>query len=242
MLAGGFAMAVGPLFAFKAALRAMKTVFSLFAIALVLLFAGCSHSEPTAEDLRVARQAIPVNELLLMLRGGYKEPKILNEIKTRRIPAKIDAETEEKFVKSGAGPNLIAALKNKDNALTDVQKEAFDHYQEEKTIQAQQSAQAAQNQALAAQQQEQEERNRRQALQQQTFRNINRNQNAQVSYEVAQRNYEFQRKSLEQRIASQEAEINRLRRSGYNETDLRTANNRLDEYNQQLRNLTPPLR
>lgn len=224
--------------------RVMKTTLLCPSIALLLIFAGCSKAPKplSAEDLRIARGAIPITEVLSMLRVGYKEPQILQEVKQRRIPARIDAAMEDQFIKSGASPALVAALKSNENTLTDEQLAAFEEFQNEKLNRVVQSAQARQNEALALQEEEQKERNRRQFLQQQTMQNINRNQNAQVSYEIAQKNYEARRKWLEQRIVSQEAEINRLRRYGYNETDLRAANNRLDEYNQQLRNLTPPLR
>ena len=217
----------------------------MFLVAAVLIFplAACNKTaEPTAEDLRIARQAIPVDEVLLMLRGDYKEPQIINEVKTRHIPARIDAATEEKFTNSGAGPTLIAALKNKANILTDVQRTAFEQHKAEKATVYAQSAQVRQNEAFERQREEQQELNRRRSLQQQNFKNINQNQQKQASYEVAQRNYEGQRKWLEQRIASQEAEINRLRRNGYNEAELKAANSQLDDYNKQLRDLALPLR
>jgi hypothetical protein len=217
----------------------------LLVVLLILPLAACNKTaslEPTAEDLRIARQAIPVNEILLMLRGGCKESQVLDEVRKRHIPAKIDAVTEEKLTGSGASPVLIVALKKKENILTEVQRIAFDQYQAEKTTIASQSAQARQSEALARQQQEQQELNRRRLLQQQNLQNMSQNQQKQVSYEIAQRNYEARRKSLEQRIVSQEAAINRLRRERYNEAELTAANRDLDDYRKQLQDLTPPLR
>jgi hypothetical protein len=221
----------------------MKSVTAFIPIAVVLALAGCNKTtEPTANDIRIAGGAIPTNELLLMIRAGYKEPDILKEIQTRHIPEKIDGETEAKFASSGASAKVIAALKNKNNALTEIQKAVFDRFQGEKKMNIEQSFQTRQNEAFARQQEEQRELNRRRQLQQQTMQNINRNQSAQVSYEVAQKNYEGQRKYLEQRIVSLEAEINRLRRYHYNEAELAAANRNLDDYRKQLRDLTPPLR
>jgi DNA repair exonuclease SbcCD ATPase subunit len=221
----------------------MKNPTVFLPIAVVLVLAGCNKAtEPTADDIRVARGAIPTNEVLLMIRAGYKEPNVLKEIQTRHIPEKIDGETETKFASSGASAKVIAALKNKNNALTEIQKIVFDRQQGEKRMHVEQSAQSRQTEAFARQQEEQRELNRRRQLQQQTMQNINRNQSAQVSYEVAQKNYEAQRRYLEQRIASLEAEINRLRRYNYNEAELATANRNLDDYRKQLRDLTPPLR
>jgi hypothetical protein len=217
-------------------------MFLLLAVSIFPLAACNKTTEPTAADLRIARQAIAVNEVLLMLRGGYKEPQILDEVRTRHIPARIDAATEEKFTNSGAGPTLIAALKNKANVLTDVQRTAFEQNQAEKTTAYAQAGQMRQSEAFARQREEQQELNRRRNLQQQNLQNISQNQQKQTSYEIAQRNYESQRKLLEQRIALQEVQINRLRKSGYNEAELKVANSQLDDCNKQLRDLTPPLR
>lgn len=217
----------------------------LLIVFLILPLAACTKTEslePSAEDLRIARQAIPVNELLLMLRGGYKEPQVLDEARKRHIPVKIDAVMEEKLTSSGASPALIAALKKKENILTEVQRIAFDQYQAGKTTVANQSAQARQTEAFARQRDEQQELNRRRLLQQQNLQNISQNQQKQVSYEIAQRNYEARRKSLEQRIVSQEAAINRLRRERYNEAELTAANRDLDDYRKQLQDLPLPLR
>jgi hypothetical protein len=234
---------LGLLFALLIGLRVMKNLPVFLPIAVVLILAGCNKStEPTAEDIRIARGAIPTNELLLMLRAGYKEPDILKEIQTRHVPEKINGETEAKFASSGASAKVIAALKNKKNALTEIQKVVFDRFQGKKKLNIEQSFQVRQNEAFARQQEEQRELNRRRHLQQQNLQNINRNQSAQVSYEVAQKNYEAQRKHLEQRIVSLEAEINRLRRYRYNEAELAAANRNLDDYRKQLRDLTPPLR
>lgn len=234
---------MGLLFALFVGLRVMQNPTFFLPIAVVLALASCNKTtEPTAEDIRVARGAIPINEVLLMVRAGYKEPNILKEVQTRRIPEKIDGETEAKFASSGASAKVIAALKSKNNALTEIQKIVFDRNQGEKRMNLEQSAQSRQNEAVAREQEEQRELNRRRNLQQQTMQNINRNQSAQVSYEVAQKNYEAQRRSLEQRIVSLEAEINRLRRYSYNEAELAAANRNLDDYRKQLRDLTPPLR
>jgi hypothetical protein len=234
----------GLLFAFDLLLRAMKKTLIVLPIALLLPFAACNKApEPlTAEDLRIARAAIPTSEVLSMLRAGYKEPEIIKEVKRRRIPGKIDGPTEDQFIKSGASATLIATLKNEENTLTENQRGAFEEHHAEKTNRMAQLAETRQSEAFARQQEEQQEINRRRYLQQQTMRNINRSQSAQVSYEVAQRNYEAQRKSLEQRITALQAQINHQRTHGYTEAQLAAANQTLDDYNKQLRDLTPPLR
>jgi hypothetical protein len=221
----------------------MKTTLTFLSIISLLTFAGCSRTvEPTAEDISVARQAIPISEVLLMVRSGYRESNVLKEIKTRHVPEKIDGTTEEKFRHSGASANVIAALKSEENTLTEAQKIAFDRQQQEKAAKAQQSAQARQNETYAQQQEAAQELNRRQYLQQQTIQNVQRAQASQVSYDIAQKNYEYQRKNLELTITSLEAELNRRRRYGAREVDLTVDYQRLEDYKKQLHDLTPPLR
>src|SRR5437762_2380460 len=100
----------------------------LFLIPVCLLIAGCDKLWPTAtaDDLRVARHAMPINEVSLMVRSHYDQNKIIAEIEQRHVPEAIDGKTEENLVRFGAKPALIAALKNNANVLTRMQKLGFD--------------------------------------------------------------------------------------------------------------------
>ena len=80
----------------------------------------------TADDLQVARRAISINEVSLMVRSGYDQKTIISEVEHRHVSAMIDAKTEESLIRSGAKPSLIATLKNETNVLTTAQKRAFD--------------------------------------------------------------------------------------------------------------------
>lgn len=224
----------------------MKHLAAVISLVPFLAVAACSKAPRsdalTAEDLHIAQQAMPVSEALLMIRAGYKESQIIGDLKKRHIPGPIDANTEDQFLKAGASPALISALNSKENALTENQRGAYQKYQAEKSNRVTQSAQTRRNEDFIRQQEEQQELYRRRSLQQQTLQNINRSQSAQVSYEVAQRNYETQRKSLEQQITSLEASVNWKRSHGYRESELAVANQSLEDYRKQLRDLTPPLR
>jgi hypothetical protein len=86
------------------------------------------HAPPTAEDVRIARGALSLTEVSLMLRTGSSQSEVIAEIKRRHVAEKIDGITEAKFISGGANSALIAALKSDQNILTPKQKAVFDRY------------------------------------------------------------------------------------------------------------------
>ncbi len=86
---------------------------------------------PSAEDRRLAQQALAPAEVLLMMRGGYKEKDVIAEVTRRRVSEIVDSVTENKLVDVGASGELISALKAKKNVLTALQKIAYDEQQTE---------------------------------------------------------------------------------------------------------------
>ena len=177
-----------------------------------------------------------------MLRSGYKEKQVLEQLHQHRLSAAVDPITENKLLDAGASSGLIATMKAKENVLTELQKIAYDEQQAEKNQQVAQDRSNRLQAAAAEETARQQELQRRGYYQQQTLGNIHQKELQQAQYEQADRNYRAQRQSLEQRIQYLENDINRSRGRGWNESDLRAANQTLDNYKEQLRNLTPPLR
>ena len=133
---------------------------------------------PTAEDIRIARRAISVNEVSLLARSGLHK-EALASVLQRRIPEELSAEEELKL-RGFARPELLAALKDPQNILTPVQKDVYDETfshqlaQKEQVANAQalqannqrQLASAQTEQAWAASAAEQQEADRRRRLNQ----------------------------------------------------------------------------
>lgn len=212
----------------------------------LIILSGCNRtpvSAPlTAEDLRIARQAMPLSDVSLMSRSGYKQEAIIAEVRKRRVPAPPNATAENALVQSGASPALIAALKARENLLTANQKEAFDNLAAEKTQRVQQEASSREQEAVAAQQVENNERQRRAVALQQTMLNAQGTEDKEKAYERAWDAYKKQKEYLERRITSLQNDVNH-RRSYYRDNNLVEANQELDHLNEQLRNLpTPALR
>lgn len=213
----------------------------------LLILSGCNRAPVvvplTAEDLRIARQAMPLNDVSLMLRSGYKQEAIIAEVRKKRVPAPPDAATEDSLVGSGASPALIAALKAKENLLTENQKQAFDNLAAEKTQRLHQETASRQQDEAAAQQAENNERNQRARALQKTLQNAQASEDKEKAYERAWDAYKKQKEYLENRITSLQTSINNRRGYGYREGYLVEANQELDRLNEQLRHLpTPPLR
>jgi hypothetical protein len=207
-----------------------------------LILAGCNRAPVavplTAEDLRIARQAMPLSHVSLMLRSGYKQEAIIADVRKKRVTAPPDAAAEISLVESGASPTLIAALKVKENLLTANQREAFDNLAADKTQRVQQEATSRQQEEMAAQQAENNERQRRTHAVQQTVRNAQTAEDKEKAYERAWDAYKKQKEYLENRITSVQKNINQ-----YRGTNLVAANEELDRLNEQLRHLpTPALR
>lgn len=105
---------------------------------------------PTAEDIRIGRRAISINEVSLLARSGLHK-EALAAVQQRRIPEELSAEEELKM-RGFAKPELLAALKDPQNILTPLQKDAYD---EAKGNRLAQNEQVANAQALQANNQRQ---------------------------------------------------------------------------------------
>jgi chromosome segregation ATPase len=221
--------------------------FKCLGFALVIL-SGCNRppaSAPlTAEDLRIARQAIPLSDVSLQLRSGHRQEAIIAEVRKKHVSAAPDAAMEDSLLRSGASPALIEALKARENLLTANQKEAFDSFAAEKTERRRQEAASREQEAMSAQKAEHYQRQRGAYALEQTIHNARAAEEKEKAYWQAWDTYKKQKENLERRIASLQNEINRRRNSyGYRENNLVEANQELDQLNEQLRNLpTPPLR
>jgi hypothetical protein len=197
----------------------------------------------TAEDLRVARQAMPLTNVSLMLRSGYKDEAIIAEVRKKRISAPPDAAAEKSLIASGASPALIEALKAKENLLTENQRQAFDNFVAEKSQRVQQDIASRHQEEIAAQEAENNERQRRARAVQQTIQNAQSADDKEKAYEQAWDAYKKQKEYLERRIASLQSNISRRRSNGYHESNLLEWTQELDGLNDQLRHLpTPALR
>jgi hypothetical protein len=212
----------------------MKPTRSL-AIALLwgLLFAGqaCNRAPTvatpvatpapaaTAEDVRIGRQAMPIDEVSFLLRGGTSQKTIIADVNRRHIPEKISAALELEFSEKGAGPGLIAALKDDKNILSKNQKDAFDKRTNDHAIQPRQNAGALQSAASDRLNAEEKEQQRLLALQRENYRNIGQTQAQQAAHDGAQvRDSNAHRQTMERQNDSQ-----RLHNRSYNPR-IQTAN------------------
>lgn len=216
-------------------------------VLLALLGFGCARApEPqplTAEELRVARQAMPLADVSLMLRSGYPQGSIIAEVERRHVSEPPDAAAELNLLNAGATPKLLEALKSPENLLTSQQKEAFDQHRAQAAERVQQEASRRQHDLQVQQQEQENDRQRRHALSQQTLANARAAENREQAYQRNSAAYTAQKESLERRITYLQAEINRKRSNGYRENELIAENQTLERYNQELRNLpTPQLR
>ena len=129
----------------------MKTLFpSRIAFLALLLFSvnACNKISPpvaeqtkpvpTAEDIRIARRAISVNEVSLLARSGLHK-EALAAVVQRRVPEEVNAEDELKL-RGFARPELLAALKDPQNILTPVQKDVYDEALSNQLVQKEQVA------------------------------------------------------------------------------------------------------
>jgi hypothetical protein len=139
------------------------TIPSRFALLAVLLFAAgaCNRTStsdvteqtrpaPTAEDIRIGRRAISVNEVSLLARSGLHK-EALTAVVQRHVPEELSADEELKL-RGFAKPELLAALKDPQNILTPAQKDAYDEARGNQLVQTEQ---AANTQALQANNQRQ---------------------------------------------------------------------------------------
>jgi hypothetical protein len=100
--------------------------------ALLLGFTACDRASkeaaqrpvPTAEDIRIGRHAISINEVSLLVRSGAAK-EALDAVVRRHIPEPLSAEEQLQFQTFGK-PELMAALVDPQNILTPAQKDAYD--------------------------------------------------------------------------------------------------------------------
>lgn len=78
-----------------------------------------------AADLEVARGAMSTSEIISALRRGVSKEELVSEVRRRRILATIVDATELELAAHGAGRQLIAALKDKANLLTEAQEKLY---------------------------------------------------------------------------------------------------------------------
>jgi hypothetical protein len=162
-------------------MKSMSPAFLAVFAAVVLSLTACQRATettaerpvPTAEDLRIGRQAISINEVSLLARSGFHNDA-LDAVKRRHVPEHLTAEEEIQF-NSFAKPELLSALKDPANVLTPAQKDAYDESKMKQTLQKdqitsinsnrqQQIVSAATNNAWAASVAEQQEIARREQL------------------------------------------------------------------------------
>lgn len=119
----------------------------LFA-ALLCTFGACNRSSnstadqprptPTAEDIRIGRQAIPIKEVSLLARNGLHKDALAAVVR-RHIPEELSAEEELKL-KGVAQPALIAAMKDPQYILTPAQKDVYDEAKGKQLAQKEQAS------------------------------------------------------------------------------------------------------
>jgi hypothetical protein len=106
---------------------------------------------PSAEDTRIGRGAISINEVSLLARTGFHKDA-LAAVQQRHIPEHLTAEEMVHF-QGFAKPELLAALKDPANILTPLQKDVYD---EAKSKSASLKQQAANTQGVLANNQRQQ--------------------------------------------------------------------------------------
>ena len=211
--------------------------------------AGCNRltapreKKFTAQDMQAARKAIPLTEVSLMLRSGYGQQAIIQQIEHRHIPAKPDARTEQSLVKFGASPLLIRALKSDANLLTRDQRGAFDQLTAEREEQRAQSERTTEQDRADFYALDQEvERKRKQQLADQTLKNAESMQDRVTMYDKAMRDYVRKKSQIEYNIAVEQSRIDAAKGRGANDESLSVRYEALEKYKQQLADLKEPTR
>ena len=95
---------------------------------LVLATTACNRTripQPNAEDFKVAREALNVEDILQMLKKGDSQQAIIQEVHRRHITQKIVQAQELELSLMGAGHQLLAELKDDKNVLTEAQELAY---------------------------------------------------------------------------------------------------------------------
>jgi hypothetical protein len=93
---------------------------------------------PTAEDVRIGREAISLSKVSLLARTGLAK-EALAAVKERHVPEHLSAEEELQF-RGFANADLLAALKDANNILTPAQKDVYDEAKDRQAIQKEKEA------------------------------------------------------------------------------------------------------
>lgn len=212
----------------------MSRIGCFFALFSACLLVSCDKlwPTPTAEDVRAARHAMPISEVSLMVRSRYDQNKIIAEIQRRHVPAAIDGTMEASLVRFGAKPPLIAALKSEANVLTKRQKQAFDE------LATQRESRVASARNVSAQGNEQSDDQPRTIA----VATAPKTDTPEEAYWKAEAAYRAKKKQLESQIASEQGSINWKRAHGYHQSELASAEARLHQYEDELKNLHTPIR
>jgi hypothetical protein len=208
-------------------------LFILFPVCL--LIAGCEKLWPTvtAADQQAARHAMPISEVSLMVRSRYDQNKIIAEVQRRHVPQVIDRKTEESLVRFGAKPPLIAALKNEANVLTQKQKQALEQ------LAAQRQSKATNERVVAASRVSEQMDDQPRTI---AVVSAAKTDTPEEAYWKAEAAYRVKKKQLEAQIASEQGSINWKRAHGYHQSELASAEDRLHEHEDELKNLKAPMR
>ena len=110
--------------------------FAVLASVLSLLV-SCSEKKPATspsvaqqpdakeQDLRIARDAMSLEDVLARLNAGVARSKVIEEVRRRRITARVVEAGELRLAAHGAGRELIAAMKDPANVLSEAQEAAY---------------------------------------------------------------------------------------------------------------------
>ena len=218
----------------------MNRIRSFFVvISAFLLLTSCNKTQSfTAEELHAARHAMPISEVSLMVRSHYDQNKIIAEVQRRKVPEAIDGKMAENLVRFGAKPALIAALKNNANVLTRMQKQAFDELAAKRESA---TASVSAIYEMSNRRQPDEEARQTVALSESSV-NTTKTDTPEEAYWKAEAAYRAKKKQLESQIASEQGSINWKRAHGYHQSELASAEDRLHEHEDELKNLHAPMR
>lgn len=107
---------------------------------LLLTVTGCHHDTPapapkaaatpaakgpSEEDIRVARNALTIRDVVGELRAGVPKEKVLADVKQRHLTSLAVESSELELAANGAGHELLAALKDPSNLLSPMQEAAY---------------------------------------------------------------------------------------------------------------------
>ena len=81
--------------------------------------------QPSADDVRIGREVMPLTEVLAQLKAGVPKLKVLENVRRRHIATMIVEANELEFAANGAGRELITALRDPGNLPTPAQEAIY---------------------------------------------------------------------------------------------------------------------